>query len=100
MSEEIKPCPCCGRRLPWNYVSPFAAAIECECGIKLKDSCVRTIYAKEDFHEIPKALQSKAELVGCLKDSDDNIIDAYWIKPTDSFDYYGHTKKWNMRVES
>ena len=95
---ELLPCPFCGEKSNlWTYISPFAAKIECgQCGIYLNGSCVRTAYKlDEELPEWAVDIASKAE---CAKDKDDNLVTMWWIQPTDSFFYLGHTERWNRRA--
>lgn len=99
MTEELKPCPFCGEKNNlWKYISPWSALIECGgCGIKLPGSEVRTAYNLEN-DPIPEILSDLATRQICAKDKCDNLIEMWWVRPTDSFRILGHIERWNTRT--
>ena len=97
--EELKPCPFCGEYISlWTYISPWSAHIKCRgCGVKLPGSEVRTAYSLDE--DVPTWAIPFVTISECAKDKDGNLIEMFWVKPTDSFWILGHTKRWNTRIK-
>lgn len=100
---ELLPCPMCGNTLPFTHISFNCAALECNCGLTLKNAAVRTMYKRE---EVPLALERHTyEPTLLVIRSKDNIDTPYpehgyvGVNAVAAFNLYGHTARWNRRVQ-
>lgn len=90
MSAELLPCPMCGNKSPWTYISQSCAVIRCKCGIELRGSPVRTMYEPA---EVPLVFERYVTHAEALSD-----MGYVWVSPLDSFYVLGHTARWNRRA--
>lgn len=101
MSTELKPCPFCGNKHPWEFISAFCAVLRCKCGAEIHGAAVRTVYKMDEIPEALREFAHPAELL-VIRTNDGDIEwpehGYYGIPVTESFAHFGFSEKWNRRT--
>jgi hypothetical protein len=99
--SELLPCPFCGNKSPFEYISPWTAVIRCECGIELHQGSVHVLYQRD---EVPEALKAHTYEPTCLVVERDGKQLPYpdhgyvGVNVMAAFEFAGLTEKWNRRA--
>jgi hypothetical protein len=98
---DLLPCPFCGDRSPFTYITFSCAVLRCSCGAEINGGAVTVMYQRGD---VPDGLKSHIYEPNCLV----IIRDGKEIKYPDhgyvgvnvmaAFEYAGLTAKWNNRI--
>lgn len=98
--SDIKPCPFCGKKMPFGYYNAFSAYLGCEdCHCVV--GSVRVCYKKEEIPEELKGLEEPADALA-IKQEDGSLLHFpehgyYGISCVVAFDHAGLLEKWNRR---
>jgi hypothetical protein len=97
---EIKPCPFCGHKYPWTFITAFVAVLRCQCGATMEDAAVRVLYKRDELPEQLKDHTYEPELL-VIKDGDRKIPypdhGYIGVNVIAAFAHSGVLARWNAR---
>lgn len=99
--ENLKPCPCCGNKHPFTYITFSCAVLRCDCGLEIHNGAVSVVYQWDEipkelipFSYEPTLLEIKQEDGPNKKYPDHGYIG---VNVMAAFEHAGLTKIWNTR---
>ena len=102
MSAELLPCPCCGNKYPWEYITFSCCVLRCECGLEVQGAAISPVYKMD---KIPDALREFASPATALHIRlEGGVIQEfpehgyYSVPVTESFKHFGFAAIWNRRA--
>lgn len=101
-APRLLPCPMCGAHAPWTYISFSCAVLRCRCGVELEGAAVQVMYPRD---KLPLALARysyEPDLLVIRTDTGDVPYPDHGyvgVNAEAAFALYGHTARWNRRVQ-
>lgn len=97
---ELLPCPMCGHRSPFTYITFSTAVLRCSCGVTMEHAAVRVMYER---HSVPEALKPYTYEATLLQIQDRGRLLSHpehgfiGVNAMAAFEYEGVTARWNRR---
>lgn len=102
MSADLLPCPCCGNKYPWKYITFTCCVLRCSCGLEVQGATISPVYKMDN---IPAALREFAHPADALQISMPggeihNFPEHgyYSVSVVESFKHFGFAAIWNRRT--
>lgn len=103
LNEDLLPCPFCGEKFPFTYISYNCCVLECKCGIGIAGCKGGVTVVYDSMDAVPEELKPYARPASGLAFKDgDRIVE--WeehgkvgLSCMRAFEHAGLTKIWNNR---